>query len=77
MINPYVGYPKMKPIILEPVMSVHIVAPSEFQTNVMSQVNKRKGVINDSDVVDGYVTVQADIPLNKMFGYISDLRSGK
>lgn len=55
-------------------MNVTITAPQEFQSAVLTQLNRRKGVINDSEVQDDYVTVQADVSLSQMFGYVSDLR---
>lgn len=56
-------------------MAVTVSAPAEFQTNVMAQINRRKGVISDSEVIEGYATIHADISLNQMFGYVTDLRS--
>ncbi len=56
-------------------MDVTISAPQEFQTNVMTQINKRRGMINDSEVMDDYVTIKAEVSLSEMFGYVSDLRA--
>ena len=69
------AYAKAKPIVLEPIMNVTVTAPQEFQSAVLTQINRRKGVINDSEVVDDYVTIYSDISLSQMFGYVSDLRS--
>ncbi|KAI9355114.1 P-loop containing nucleoside triphosphate hydrolase protein, partial [Zopfochytrium polystomum] len=66
---------KANPQILEPVMSVDVSAPSEFQGAVIGLLNKRKGTINDSEVRDEYVNVAAIVPLNEMFGFSTDLRS--
>jgi len=64
-----------KPAILEPVMKTNIVAPTEFQGNVVGLLNKRNAVINDSEVAQDDFTVQADCSLNGMFGFSSQLRA--
>lgn len=69
------SYHKADPIILEPIMKVSVTYPREFQTNVMSQINKRKGMISDNEISEGFGTLYADVPLSKMFGYVTDLRS--
>jgi elongation factor G len=68
------AYSSAKPTILEPIMKVEISAPVEFQGSVVGQVNQRRGVILET-ISDENVTVTADVPLNAMFGYSTDLRS--
>lgn len=66
-----------KPQILEPVMNLEVVAPSEFQGSVIGGLNKRGGLILDTNLnEDGSsVNIRADCPLSEMFGYSTDLRS--
>jgi elongation factor G len=68
------AYAQAKPTILEPIMKVEVEAPVEFQGSVVGQVNQRRGVILET-VSDENVTVTAEVPLNTMFGYSTDLRS--
>ncbi|MET0402940.1 MAG: elongation factor G, partial [Cystobacter sp.] len=69
------GYAAAKPIILEPMMKVEVSAPEDFQGSVVGQINQRRGTILESGTAEGYVTVVAEVPLNTMFGYSTDLRS--
>ena len=61
--------------ILEPVMKLETSAPEEFQGVVIGQINQRRGVVLNTALDNGYVVVEADVPLKDMFGYSSDLRS--
>ncbi|EFN59906.1 hypothetical protein CHLNCDRAFT_56440 [Chlorella variabilis] len=71
------GYEKAAPTILEPIMNVEasITAPSEFQGNIIGDVNRRKGIIMSSEQEGDDVVINAHVPLNEMFGYSTGLRS--
>mmetsp|Transcript_19633 Transcript_19633/g.24209 ORF Transcript_19633/g.24209 Transcript_19633/m.24209 type:complete len:754 (+) Transcript_19633:137-2398(+) len=68
---------KAKPSVLEPVMSVEVEIPAEFQGTVVAGINRRMGLINSSDMSDdgSSVKVMAEVPLANMFGYSTELRS--
>jgi elongation factor G len=69
------AYAKAKPTILEPIMLVEVQFPEEFQGTVMGQLNQRRGTILSSEKLEGFVQAMAEVPLNDMFGYSTDLRS--
>ena len=70
------GFKAARPIVLEPVMDVEVEVPSAFQGSVVASLNRRKGMIQDVQASSGESTVvRADVPLSKMFGYSTDLRS--
>lgn len=68
---------KANPSILEPIMSVEVQVPTEFQGNVVGAINRRMGIIMQSDMTDdgGSATIVAEVPLANMFGYSTELRS--
>ncbi|HZH03182.1 MAG TPA: elongation factor G, partial [Myxococcaceae bacterium] len=69
------GYAAAKPTILEPIMKVEVSAPEDFQGSVIGQLNQRRGTILNTENQEGYVVATAEVPLNNMFGYSTDLRS--
>jgi elongation factor G len=70
------AYDKARAVVLEPLMKVEVQAPEEFQGGVMGLINQRRGVIVGSENTEGYVIINAEVPLNTMFGFSTDLRSG-
>jgi elongation factor G len=69
------AYAKAKPEILEPIMRVAVETPVEFQGNVFSSINQRRGIIISTTEDVKFSKVEADVPLSEMFGYSTVLRS--
>lgn len=69
-------FPKTNPVLLEPVMSVEIEAPENFQGGIVGDVTSRRGIIESTDIKpDGTSIVICEVPLSETFGYATDLRS--
>ena len=68
-------YPKGKPVALEPLMLVSVEGPSEFQGEIIKTLMQRRGVIVGTTEDEGFVRVDANVPLAEMFGYATVLRS--
>ncbi len=69
------GLSEAKPIMLEPVMAVEIVTPEQFVGAVQGDINSRHGQIQGVDLRADTQVLKVEVPLSKMFGYVSDLRS--
>jgi len=68
-------YEKASPILLEPVMTVDIVIPEEYSSGVIGDIQARKGKVLDVSPKKRITEIRASIPLSRMFGYSTDLRS--
>jgi elongation factor G len=55
--------------VIEPIMLVEITAPEEFQSSVIGNINKRHGVILNTETNQGWFNMQCEVALNDMFGY--------
>jgi elongation factor G len=69
------GAAKAKPVLLEPIMAVEVVAPEEYLGEVMGDLNSRRGRVSGMETRGGAQVVNAHVPLSNMFGYSTDLRS--
>ena len=69
------AYSKAKPEILEPIMKVEVEGPCDFQGNVLSSINQRRGIIICTSDDNIFARVEAEVPLSEMFGYSTVLRS--
>jgi len=66
---------KAGPILLEPVMKVETVTPNDYLGDVIGDMNRRRGMIQDQLERGTNIAVVAIVPLSEMFGYIGQLRS--
>jgi elongation factor G len=61
--------------LLEPIMKVVVTTPEEFVGNVTGDLNRRRGLIVNSEQRGNTRVVEAEVPLSEMFGYTTELRS--
>jgi elongation factor G len=65
-----------RPVLLEPVMRVEVVAPEEYTGDVIGNLSANRGMIEGMELrSDGLQTIKAHIPLGETFGYATKLRS--
>lgn len=63
------------PVLLEPIMKVEVVTPEDYTGSVIGDLNSRRGQIQGQDMRGNANVVTAMVPLQNMFGYVSNLRS--
>jgi elongation factor G len=66
---------KADPVLLEPMMAVEVSTPDEYMGAVIGDLNSRRGNVNRMESRLGQQILTADVPLQAMFGYATDLRS--
>ena len=66
---------KADPVLKEPIMQVDIVVPDEYLGDVMGDLSSRRGQIQGQETRNGAIAISSFVPLEKMFGYATDLRS--
>ncbi len=64
-----------KPTLLEPIMDVEVVVPNDYVGNVIGDLTSRRGRLESQESRDNAVAIRASVPLAKMFGYATALRS--
>ena len=70
------GIHKGGPVILEPSMSVEVVAPDDYTGAVVGDISSRRGIIRGMEPhSEGISVINAQVPLGEMFGYANDLRN--
>jgi elongation factor G len=63
------------PKLLEPIMSLEVVTEATYLGDVIGDINRRRGTINDQGQRGTQAYVDGHVPLSEMFGYINFLRS--
>ena len=61
--------------LLEPIMKVVVTTPKDFVGNVTGDINRRRGLIANTEERGNTVVVECEVPLAEMFGYTTELRS--
>ena len=69
------GAMKASPILLEPMMSVEVVTPEDYMGDVVGDLNRRRGQVQNMEDIPSGKAITALVPLAEMFGYATDLRS--
>jgi len=63
------------PMLMEPIMDVEVVTPDEYTGDAVGDLNSRRGKILGMEPRRGIQTIKAEVPLDEMFGYATDIRS--
>jgi elongation factor G len=66
---------KANPILLEPIMGVEVTTPEEYQGDLMGDINRRRGQIQGIENKNGAAIINSFVPLEMLFGYVTDIRS--
>ncbi len=66
---------KARPILLEPIMGVEVTTPEDYQGDLIGDINRRRGTINGMENKAGACIIDARVPLEMLFGYVTDIRS--
>jgi len=69
------GFAKAMPQVLEPVMAVEVITPADYLGDAIGDLNRRRGLVRGQGQRGNAATVEAEVPLKEMFGYIGSLRA--
>jgi len=62
-------------VILEPIMKLEVLTPEENMGDVVGDLNRRRGQVNNMSDRAGAKVIKAEVPLSEMFGYVTTLRT--
>ena len=64
-----------KSVIMEPIMKLEVLTPEENMGDIVGDLNRRRGQVNNMDDRAGSKVVKGEVPLSEMFGYVTSLRT--
>ena len=62
-------------VLMEPIMKIEVLTPEENMGDIVGDLNRRRGQINDMSDRAGSKVVKGEVPLSEMFGYVTSLRT--
>ncbi len=62
-------------VLMEPIMKLEVLTPEENMGDVVGDLNRRRGQVNNMDDRAGAKVIKAEVPLSEMFGYVTALRT--
>ena len=62
-------------VLMEPIMKLEVITPEENMGDIVGDLNRRRGQVNDMGDRNGAKVVKANVPLSEMFGYVTTLRT--
>ena len=66
---------RAKPVILEPIMKLEVVAPEKYMGDINGSIAAKRGQVEGSEPKGQVLSIRATVPLSEMFGYTTQLRS--
>ncbi|MCV2525793.1 MAG: EF-Tu/IF-2/RF-3 family GTPase, partial [Candidatus Lightella neohaematopini] len=69
------AFMKAQPVLLEPIMNIEIITPENYMGDLIGDLNRRRGIINNINDLNNDKVIHAEVPLAEMFGYATSLRS--
>lgn len=64
-----------KAVLMEPIMKLEVITPEENMGDIVGDLNRRRGQVNDMGDRNGAKVIKANVPLSEMFGYVTTLRT--
>jgi len=64
-----------KAVIMEPIMKLEVLTPEDYMGDIVGDLNRRRGQVNNMSDRAGSKVIKAEVPLSEMFGYVTSLRT--